>query len=293
MSRVTKKMVAVCTGILVLLFLFIMMTSYKIDTSLSFAETPASQSSPRILQTWQELIKREVSDNTFVPNRPFFSPSAYLSNMGAFQRGVIDGLSKYTTHLALNTDNKDLIKAAELLRYPPDIWLFGTSEDGKISKSSTQQYKLARRALEKYTLQTKKEDFLLNTDQGIALSIRFIRGDLRRILDYLTSKINGDVEKDQNYSTSKVFFFVKGRVYVHALFLRDMIESDATDLTILEKQHLRTTLKMLEDTANLDPWIVLNSSMNRTFMANHLAYEAYGISGALRSLLDFEKVHNK
>lgn len=289
-SRITKKMIMIFSIVVAAFFVFIMFATYRVDTSLDFAETPAYQQHPRILQTWQALINREVNKNTFVPNRPFFSPSAYLKNMGAFQSGIIDGLAKYTTHLTLHITDKNLSQAAELLRYPPDIWLFGTSEDGKISKSSTQQYRYAKHALQLYMEQTKKQDFYLNKREGIEKSVYFIRSDLRQMSELLSAKIKGELPKNEDKGTSHVFYFIKGKLYVHALFLRDMIESDAIELSSIERQHLRTTLQTLHETIELEPLIVLNSRLDRTFMTNHLVYQAYGIGTAMRSLIDFQRM---
>lgn len=288
LKRLPRRMTLYAGAGLMLLFFLTMFLTNKIDTSPTFADKPQYVQHPQSLQTWQSLIEREVSMHTFVPNKPFFFPSAYLGNMRAFQTGIIEGLALLTTHAALHTNDSELLNAAELLRYPPDIWLFGHSKDGKISKSSTQQYKRARHALDTYTGRTKTNDYFLSTRDGVLKTILFLRSDLRTISDRLHTKItkSGSDNKD---STSSLFFWTKGRLYVIALFIRDMIAHD-TQLSDTEQQYLRSALLTLLQAIDIDPMIVLNSSMNRTFLANHLTYQAFGVQTTIRILSDLERI---
>ncbi|MEI6730158.1 MAG: DUF2333 family protein, partial [Pseudomonadota bacterium] len=79
----------------------------------------------------QALIEREVLENRWVPNDPFFYPSHFLVRMPAFQRGMVSAISRFAVELSdqigrsrsSSQTDVDLEKAAGLLKYSPNVWV--------------------------------------------------------------------------------------------------------------------------------------------------------------------------
>ena len=94
------------------------------------------------------LINREIHKHSWTSNDPFFMPGYMLDRMPAFQRGIMASLSRFTIELSdqlgrmrgSSQVDPDLEKAAGLLKYAPDVWIFDLSTSMLPTASTEQQY---------------------------------------------------------------------------------------------------------------------------------------------------------
>ena len=103
------------------------------------------------------LINREVNENLWTANLPPFFPSYFLDNMPNYQQVIVSALAVTAavigeeTQCPENGREKAVMNgAAELLKYPGNVWLFAPDNKLKIAPSSASQYRKARKLLRDY-----------------------------------------------------------------------------------------------------------------------------------------------
>jgi hypothetical protein len=97
------------------------------------------------------LIDREVNINRWTANDPWIMPSVLLDNMPNFQQGIIYALSRFAIEMSdqigrtrgSSEVDKNLDKAAGLLKYPGNIWVFDLSTSLMPTATSEKQYRAA------------------------------------------------------------------------------------------------------------------------------------------------------
>lgn len=274
---------------------------HRIDDDTSFA-APAdmqdlSPQSSRAVAAIIQLIQREVEDNRWAANDPFFLPSAALDNMPNYQMGMISALSRFAIELAdqlgrtrgSSQVDADLDKAAGLLKYPGDVWLWNPSTSLAPTASSEKQYSAAKRALMAYNdrlaqgqaVYERRADNLLATldrmakDLGSAsagLDVRIREGGLM------------DGQADD------MFYDSKGRLYAYFILLRSLGEDFKA--LIAEKQVDTAWAQMLDSlrmNAEFQPWIVTNNSPDGQILPSHLAAQGFYL---LRARTQMQEVAN-
>ena len=99
-----------------------------------------------------DLVDREVNQNRWVANDPWFQPGSLLDNMPNYQTGIVYAISRFavelTDHLArvrgASQVDPDADAAAGRLKYPGNVWFLEWSST-PVQPSSESQY---RRAIE-------------------------------------------------------------------------------------------------------------------------------------------------
>ncbi len=132
-----------------------MLLTHKIDDRLNYEAPAIEPGSSRAVAMAAALIEREVEQNGWVANDPFFQPGSMLDNMPNFQLGIIHALGRFGFELvdqlgrtrgSSQTDSY-LQEAAGLLQYSGTKWIFDFSTSLLPTAKSEQQYLKAHRAL--------------------------------------------------------------------------------------------------------------------------------------------------
>ena len=141
------------------------------------------------------LIDREVNQNGWPANDPFFLPGTVLDNMPNYQTGIIQALGRFAVEMVdqigrtrgSSQADPDLDKAAGLLKYAPNVWIFDFSTSLAPTASSESQYRAAHQALLAYNekLMSNKAVFERRTDNLLATLDRFAAdiGSVSAIID--------------------------------------------------------------------------------------------------------------
>ncbi len=240
---------------------------------------------PGSVQIAIQLIQREVDLYGWTANDPFFQPTYGLDNMPNFQMGVISGLYRFSLELAdqlgrtrgSSQVDEHLDKAAGLLKYAGDIWVFDISTSFLPTASSEKQYRAAMRALEAYADRLKKGEAVFERRSD----------NLLATLDRMAADMGSASAQIANFNrdvgffpfslrADDLFYFNKGRLYAYYLILREL-EYDFAN--VIQERDLTTAwqqmLESLRQAATLDPLIVTVGSASGMATPNHLTAQGF------------------
>ncbi|MBS0642683.1 MAG: DUF2333 family protein [Acetobacteraceae bacterium] len=239
------------------------------------------------------LIAREVDQNGWQPNDPWFYPTALTDNAANFQSGMMWAISRLTVELTdhvgrLGTVGRiddDLQRAMGLLQYPGDVWVLDLRS--LLPAPSEAQYRSGR-------------DSLLNYNKRVAqgTAVFDARADnLAALLNRIARDMGAESESIEkrvaqssfviSRSADDLFYQIKGAVYAYAVLFKALEADFAQVITDARVQTLWTaTQQALDDAASLRPLIVLDAPADGSVFANHLAAEGYYILRAKARLLD-------
>jgi hypothetical protein len=276
-----------------------MVLMHQIDDDTAF-EAPAAPGESHAVAMAAALIHRELDVHYWTANDPFFYPSWLLDNAPNFQMGIVAALSRFaiemTDHIGRTRGSSevdaDLDKAAGLLKYPGNIWIYDLSTSLLPTASSEAQYRQARRALLAYNLRlaAHKATFEARADNFQAYLER-VAADLgsssaileRRVRDY-----GGEII---DFHSDDVYYGVKGRLYGHYMILRE-IGRDFKPV-IDEKQlgpAWANMLDSLREAARLQPLIVRNGTPDEMMQPSHLAAQGFYLLRARTQLREISDI---
>jgi hypothetical protein len=290
-------------GLVVLYYLVGMAVIHKVwdDTGFESEAVPAGAS--RSVAITADLINREVNVNNWVANDPFFKPGALLDNMPNFQQGVIYALSRFALELSdqlgrtrgSSQVDKDLDKAAGLLKYPGSIWHWDLSTSWTPTAPSESQYNAARKSLLAYNkrLAAGEAMFERRADNLQATLLRFTAdiGSSSAIIDqHLTHAGGWGIDTD----VDDIFYSTKGRLYGYFMILREMGRD--FDKVIADRELSSSWARMLDSlrqAASLDPIVVVNGAPDGAVMPSHLASQGFYLLRARTQLREIINILQK
>lgn len=249
------------------------------------------------------LIDREVDSHFWTANDPFFYPSALLDNMPNYQQGIVYALSRFAIEMSdqigrtrgSSEIDRDLDKAAGLLKYPGNVWIFDLSTSFLPTPASESQYRAASRALQAYN------DRLAN---GQAIFER--RADnLMATLDRIASDLgSASATLDQHLAKPRpllidtkvddIFYGVKGRLYGYTILLRELGRDFAG---VIKDKQLDSSWEQMMQSMNqasiLDPVVVLNGAPDGAYFPSHLAVQGFYLLRARTQLREITNILQK
>ncbi|MEL6766955.1 MAG: DUF2333 family protein [Pseudomonadota bacterium] len=258
-----------------------MLLTERIDDNLAFTpETPTEGGLASVDMT-VALIEREVNDHAWVANEPFFMPGHWLPNMRYYQQGVVYGLSRFAFELAdslgrsrgATAVDPDLDRAAGLLRFPGDVWIFDFEKTWTPVVTSEEQYLSAVRALEAYNQRVASGQAVFDPRQdNLGAALARIEADVSSKINVLADHAERVAAGEAVTSNSnEVFYVTKGRLYAYAMLLKSL-EKDFEP--IIQGQGLgvvwRRMIESFENAAAMRPLIVTNSPPGSVFIPNHV-----------------------
>ena len=253
-------------------------------TDYDFSSLSAEQSQTVELAAF--LINREVNENMWTANLPFFFPAYSLDNMPNFQTGIIQSLAKVVKALSLQVqcaddtkEEKNIKSAAALLKYPANVWLFHPDNKLKMAPSSSAQYKKARKKLKDFNIALKEEKcfWVRGKESLYKINEAVIKG-----LSKAVSDIEDEVREGSNRWTDTkaddVFYLNQGRVYGYMLVLKKL-GRDYKQVLMSEELYQDWTVatRALQNAAEMMPEIVVNGKIDDSLKPNHLMNLGYYI----------------
>ena len=150
--------------------------------------------------------------------------SSLLDNMPHFQQGVIYALSRFAIEMSdqigrtrgSSEVDKNLDKAAGLLKYPGDIWVFDLSTSLMPTATSEKQYRAARRELLAYNqrLAAGAAVFDRRADNLLATVDRFA-ADLGSASATIDQHLSESGSPLVDFVVDDIFYRTKGRLYAY------------------------------------------------------------------------------
>lgn len=266
----------------------------KIDKTAVYDSGMQPEGRSVTVETMAFLINREVNEHIWTPNLPLFFPSYFLDNMPAYQNGIISALAKTSAVIDAQTecDADDRVKtavsaAAELLKYPGNVWLFAADNKLKIAPSSASQYRKARKQLRDFNRMLpgsacRWEKNAANLQKLVAV----VQKDLQRGVGRLEIQIAEHSSDWFDTKADDLFYFNQGKMYAYMLILKAW-GSDFKQVLLDTGQYQNWTkaIRALGDGTELSPTVVRNGELNSGLAANHLIALGYYMLRA-GSLLD-------
>jgi hypothetical protein len=272
----------------------------KVDDDPNFDPGPVDDGASYAVATAAGLIDREVDQNGWPANDPFFYPGAALDNMPNFQIGIIQALGRFAVDMTdqigrtrgSSQADPDLDKAAGLLKYSPTVWIFDPSTSWAPTASSESQYRAARKALLNYNEKLanhqavfeRRADNLLSTLDRFAADL----GSASAILDSQIREHSGDFV---DFHADDVFYNAKGKLYAYAMLFRALGKDFAKVIADKDlKAAWDQTAASLMEGATLKPLVVINGKPDGLFLPNHLAVEGFYLLRARTQLREITNI---
>lgn len=268
------------------------------DPDFTIAPESVAGGQSRAVAMAAQLVRREVNVNGWTANDPFFQPSWALDNMPNYQQGIISAVSRFAVEMSDQIGrtrgssgmDPDLDKAAGLLKYPGNVWMFDPSVSWAPTASSEKQYRAAARAFDRYNerLAAGEAVFERRADSLMATLDRFSK-DLGAASAALDSRLGQRSVIDTQ--ADDVFYSTKGRIYAYSLLLREL----AIDLgPLLAERELNGAwdqmLESLRAAAALDPLVVSNAKPDGVLLPNHLAVQGFYLLRARTQLSEIRDI---
>jgi hypothetical protein len=286
-------------GLLVLYYGAGLVLMHRIDDNIAF-EAQAAPGESHAVAMAAALIGREVDQHFWTANDPFFYPSWLLDNAPNFQMGIISALSRFaiemTDHIGRTRGSSevdpDLDKAAGLLKYPGNIWIYDLSISFLPTASSEAQYREARRSLLAYNLRLAAGNatFEARADNFQAYLER-VAADLGSSSAILERRVREHGGQIIDFHSDDVYYTTKGRLYGHYMILRE-IGKDFRPV-IDEKQLAQAwenMLASLAQAARLQPLIVRNGTPDEMMQPSHLAAQGFYLLRARTQLREISDI---
>jgi hypothetical protein len=284
-ARIAAYVVGAVALLLALYYLVGAFVAHRIDDDPDFVPPVLTQEGSRAVDMAAALIGREVDENGWTANDPFFLPGAVLDNMPNYQQGLVYALGRFAIDLSdqigrargsSQTDG-DLDRASGLLKYPGTVWVFDFSTSLAPTASAESQYRAARRALIAYNqrLAAGQAVFDRRSDNLIAVLERVANdlGSQSGAIDYHVDNRTGwpiDTVADD------AFYANKGQLYAYYMILKALGEDYAQ---VISERQLDTVWAQMLDSfrqaALLQPMVVVNGAPDGLSAPNHLAAQGF------------------
>ena len=271
-----------------------------IDDDPAFQPAEFPPGSSKAVAAAAALIDREVNQHFWVANDPFFYPSAWLDNTPNYQQGIIYALSRFTVEMTdqigrtrgSSEADRDLDRAAGLLKFPGNVWIYDISTSFLPTASSESQYRSARRALLAYNdrLAAGQAVFERRADNLLA-TIERIASDLGSASATIDQHLAASRSWTVDTRVDDIFYGVKGRLYGYHVLLRALGEDFAP--VIKERQLAGAWGQMLESlrqAAVLDPLVVVNGDPDGLYFPSHLAVQGFYLLRARTQLREISAI---
>ncbi len=295
-----RTLIVVVVAALLLYYPAGMIWISKIDDDPNFDPGQVEDGASYAVATAAGLIEREVDQNGWPANDPFFYPGAALDNMPNYQIGIIQALGRFAVDMTdqigrtrgSSQADPDLDKASGLLKYPPTVWIFDPSTSWAPTASSESQYRAARKALLAYNekLAAKNAVFERRADNLLSTLDRFA-ADLGSASAILNAEIRDHSGDFVDFHADDVFYNAKGKLYAYAMLFRALGKDFAKviDEKDLKPAWEQTSASLMEG-ATMKPLIVINGKPDGLFLPNHLAVEGFYLLRARTQLREITNI---
>lgn len=275
-----------------------MMIVHKVDDQIPL-DVDVQPGQSRSVAIAARLIQRETDVHPWVANDPWFLPGAALDNMPNFQQGIVYALSRFAIEMSdqigrtrgSSEVDSDLDKAAGLLKYAGDVWVWDFSVSLAPTAPSDSQYRAARRSLISYNDRLARGEATFDTRaDNLQTTLERIAADLgsgSAVIDTYILENSGSII---DFHADDIYYRNKGRLYAYYLLL-DAMRADFKDV-IGEKDVTKAWDQMLQSlkiAASAQPLVVINGDPDSFWRPSHLTSQGFYL---LRARTQLKEVAN-
>ncbi|MFO7759525.1 MAG: DUF2333 family protein [Roseovarius sp.] len=295
-KTIAKRTTLMAVAALVLYFGVLGTALQRIDANPDFTAPTPVEGGSRAVDMSAALIDREVQTHRWAPNDPVFFPTVFHDNMANYQRGVMRAISRFMLELetqigrlnGTSAIDRDLERATGLLQFPTDVWMFDFDQSFLPVQPSDGQFRAAAQALRAYNARVASQEAAFETRvDALVLTMERMTGEFgarAAVIDRHTRQTS----RILNTQSDNVFYYNKGFSYATYLLLKELGRD--FDRVITQAGAEAGWAQMLESLRNAAiqrPLVVLNSSGDDSFFANHLHMQGFYLK---RSLLQMEQM---
>lgn len=242
------------------------------------------------------LIEREVVTHRWAPNDPAFYPTAFHDNMANYQRGLMRAVSRFTLELesqigrlrGSSAIDRDLGRAAGLLQFPTDVWLFDFNQSLLPVQPSDTQYLGSSEALRAYNARVANGQATFETRaDALTLTIERMISELGARAAVVDDHVRSD-SSIMDGVADNIYYYNKGMSYATFMLLRELGRDFERVVSTMGLQGVwEQALDSLEQAGTQRPLVVLNSDGASSIFANHLHLQGFYMK---RAILQLEEV---
>ncbi len=270
--------------------------AHRIDNDVDFAAAEEPGGSAAVSMAIG-LIQREVVDNGWMPNDPWFAPNALLDNTPNFQQGIMRAIARFSFEMldqiartrGSSSADPDLERATGFLQFPGDVWFLDFEKSWLPTIPSEDQYRAGLRALQAYNsrLADGRAVFERRADV-LAATLSRISADLGSQSATLENKVGQAGGWIFSTRADDIFYQNMGMLYGYHMVLSKLGEDFAQRI---EERGIRAlwnqAMASLRTAAQLQPLIVVNAPGADSIFANHLVLQGFYMK---RAILQLEEV---
>lgn len=238
------------------------------------------------------VLNREVNDHGWVPDDPWFYPTALLDNMPAWQRGVRMAVYRFAAALeARQPTDADLVEAHQALATRPDRWWIGTDWPW-LRASSASRYDDAVDHIRNFNARVANGSAPLLRDAAtLATMLEHLESALSEGEEALGRHVaGGETVEGKRLGNDEIFYAVRGEAYASMLILAGLREDFAP---LIRQRQLSarwaTVARSLEATVNINPLVVTVGDPGSLLVKNHLMEQGFAVQRAREQLLALAK----
>ncbi|MFO1120092.1 MAG: DUF2333 family protein [Rhodospirillales bacterium] len=284
-GRMFFRVLGILVLLVVLYFLVGAVWIHTIDDDTSFVPPNPIAGGSRAVDMAAALVEREVDTHRWTANDPFFLPGSLLDNMPNFQMGIVYAVSRFGTALTeqlarsrgTSAVDPDADRAAGLLRYPGNVWMFNFSASLAPTATSESQYRAAVKALRAYNQRVANgtATFDVRADNLIDTLERFIN-DLGSSSAIIDDHLRDHAGFPISFSADDIFYQTKGRLYAYYMLLSALGQDFRQVLAERNMDSVwNQVLESGRQAAEQQPWVVLNGGTSSQFVPSHLASQGF------------------
>jgi hypothetical protein len=268
----------------------------RVDADPDFSPPAPIENGSHAVNMSVALIERELQTHRWAPNDPVFYPTVFHDNMANYQRGVMRAVSRFMLELetqigrlnGTSAIDRDLERATGLLQVPTDVWMFDFEQSFLPVQPADSAFRAAARALNAYNTRVADGEAAFETrGDALVLTMERMVGEFGARAARI-DKHTRESTRMLNTESDDIFYFNKGFSYATYMILRELGRDFERVITQAGAEAgWAQMLESLRNAAIQRPLVVLNSSGDDSFFANHLHMQGFYLK---RSLLQMEQM---
>jgi hypothetical protein len=273
---------------------------HRIDDDTGFAAPAPTAGGSYTIDMAAALIEREVVLHEWQPNDPWFTPDGLLDNTPNFQQGIISAIGRLSFEMldqlgrsrGSSQADPDLERAAGLLQFPGNIWIFDFSKSTMPTIPSEDQYRAALNALVSYNTRLAAGEAVFDRRaDSLAATVLRVAADLGSQSAQIDAHLEHSSGFILNRSSDDLFYQTKGKLYAYYLLLREIGHDFER---VIQERNLQAVwgqaMITLREAAELQPAVVLDAPPDSRLFASHLGSQGFYLLRALVQLNEVAKV---
>jgi hypothetical protein len=311
------RLAALAIPVLILVFVAAFFIEYRIDDSPDLAPAPkfAIAGGSNAVAMAATLMDLEINHTAWAPNRLWYHPVAYSSNMKNYQQGIQYAVARWAVEMAdllgrergSGEADSDLSNAAGLFKYNPTAWIF-PSAVGQYNRGIDSLLAYNRRLAAgqaKYDKIASNLAVFLDRiskdlgSQSANLELTVLSPDdfTPEEKQRLTDNERAALSTNGGYFDSRAtaaFYATKGRLYAYYVILKGIGEDYADVLATKNAEgHWANMLVSLRSAATFSKFFVANGAAGSYFTPSDLSTQGFHLLRADKQLAELADILNK